>query len=462
LISLRFRPSLRAKGTVAGVVAAFSVSVAASCLTYFVGRSYLISQRESTAVTQAVSAARSAGSALSVGLTGIEAVVKATRTLPGSLALLSVDGESFVSGVGISQEDIPRGFIDSLASGQVIQQRIVLRDEPRIVVGVQYESDVDSWFVAFLPMTELRDTLGVLRNALSLGVVVASVAGGGLGRRLSRRVIEPLRAIGVAAADISAGDLTRRVIEPREPDLAVIAKAFNEMTAGLSDRLTRESQFGAMVSHELRTPLTVIRGAAEMIATSSTTFDEKSKVGLQLLHERIDDFERILNDLIEISRYGSHTVTPNIETRTVSQLIDAIFVRLEIDKGICIFSDPEMLASPELFEVLVDVKRLVQTFENLRRNADLYAGGLTAVRVEATPEKVLIHFDDSGSGVAVSDREAIFESFVRAQRHSAIPGTGLGLAISREHCRVSGGDLLVGDSPDGGARFTVIVPRVEQ
>ncbi|MFZ9697146.1 MAG: ATP-binding protein [Ilumatobacteraceae bacterium] len=456
------QPSLRAKGTVAGVLAAFTVSVAASCLTYFVGRSYLISQRESTAVTQAVAAARTAGTALSGGLTGIEAVVKATRTLPGSLALLTVDGESFASGVGISQEDIPPGFVDSLASGQVVQQRIVLRDEPRIVVGAQYESDVDAWFVALLPMTELRDTLGVLRNALSLGVVVASIAGGGLGRRLSRRVMEPLRAIGVAASDISAGDLTRRVTEPREPDLAVIARAFNEMTAGLSDRIIREIQFGAMVSHELRTPLTVIRGAAEMISTSTIEFDEKSKIGLHLLHERIDDFERILNDLIEISRYGSHTVTPNIETRAVSQLIEAIFARLNIDKEICIFADPGMVDSPEMFEVLVDVKRLIQTFENLRRNADLYAGGLTAVRVETTADKVLIHFDDAGSGVVVSEREAIFESFVRAQRHSAIPGTGLGLAISREHCRVSGGDLLVGDSPDGGARFTVIVPRVAQ
>ena len=453
--AVRWRPSLRTKGTLLGVFAACVVSVAASSLTYFVGRSYLITQRESTAVTQALVAARSAANGIQSGLSGVDAVVRATRTLPSSLALFTVEGESFASGIGIAPADLPRGFLDSLGIGRVSVQRINVRGEPRIIVGVLYESDTDASFVAVLPLTELRDTLGVLRNALSLGVLVAAIAGGFLGRRLSRRVMEPLHAIGVAANDISAGDLTRRVVEPPEPDLAAIAKAFNEMTSGLSERITRESQFSAMVSHELRTPLTVIRGAAEMIDDDAVALDERSKLGLSLLRDRVEGFERILNDLIEISRYDSNTVSPNLEVRSTSRLIVALLARFEMPSEVLQGGDDEVDTSNVGGDVVIDVKRFVQTFENLKRNADLYGGGLVAIRVEPDGERLSIHFDDAGPGVPIEYRDVIFDSFVRAQHHSATPGSGLGLAIAKLHCRAMGGDLSVSESPEGGARFTV-------
>lgn len=456
---VKWRPSLRTKGTLAGVLAALVVSVAASSLTYFVGRSYLITQRESTAVTQALAAARTAANGIQTGQSGVDAVVRATRTLPLSLALFTVEGESFASGVGISRADLPSGFLDSLTFDRVSIQRVNWRGEPRIIVGVLFQSDFDASFVVVLPMVELRDTLGVLRNALSLGVLVAAAGGGALGRRLSRRVMEPLHAIGVAATDITAGDLTRRVAEPREPDLAAIARAFNEMTSGLSDRITRESQFSAMVSHELRTPLTVIRGAAEMIDDDAVALDERSRVGLGLLRERINGFERILNDLIEISRYGSDTVTPNLEVRSAPRLIAALLARFEMNDDLLECVDTSDGAAGDGLDVVIDVKRFVQTFENLKRNADLYGGGLVAIRIEPQGDSLCIHFDDAGPGVPVEYRDVIFDSFVRAQHHSATPGSGLGLAIARQHCRAMGGELTVGDSPEGGARFTVRLAR---
>lgn len=455
---VEWRPSLRAKGTLAGIGAAFLVSVGASTLTYLVGRTYLTSQRESVAVTQAITAARSAATGLASGQSGVDAVARATRTLPASLALLTVDRELFASGVGISLSDVPVGFREALDRGIVVQQRLNFRGNPTVVVGVRYQSEVDATFIVFLPMTELRDTLGVLRNALSLGVAVAALGGGLLGRRLSRRVMEPLHAIGLAAVDVTAGDLSRRVVEPREPDLAAIARAFNEMTSGLSDRIRREIQFGAMVSHELRTPLTVIRGAAEMIDESAADLGDRSQLGLQLLHSRIDAFEKILNDLIEISRYGSDTVTPNIETRLATKLVSAALNKFDMDTDLLVF-EGGTADDDHNVNVQVDIKRFVQTFENLKRNADLYGGGLTAIRVSVAGESVLINFDDGGPGVKAIDRDSIFQPFVRSQQHSAVPGSGLGLAIAREHCRAIGGDLTVGESPEGGARFTVRLPR---
>ena len=77
----------------------------------------------------------------------------------------------------------------------------------------------------------------------------------------------------------------------------------------------------------------------------------------------------------------------------------------------------------------------------------------------------MIHVDDDGEGVAPSDRHAIFAPFTRGRAHragsdvpGAIPGVGLGLAIAKRSVELAGGTISVADSPEGGARFTILLP----
>ncbi|MFZ9795934.1 MAG: HAMP domain-containing sensor histidine kinase, partial [Ilumatobacteraceae bacterium] len=269
---------------------------------------------------------------------------------------------------------------------------------------------------------------------------------------LSRRVMEPLHDISSTAEQISGGDLTKRAKEPREPDLARIAQTFNEMTTSLRARIDREARFGAVVSHELRSPLTVIKGAAELIAAKRDELPTRAQLGSDLLGERVHQFERILNDLIEMSRYQSGGVQPVLEELSVKSLIETLCHRNGLDPRIIEVEDAL---------VVVDVRRFQQVFENLHRNAELYAGGLEAIRSEVQGEFIALHFDDAGSGIPKSDYEYIFEPFVRGNQHSAVPGSGLGLSITAEHVRIMGGAIIVGRSPEGGARFTTRLRRGE-
>ena len=295
-------------------------------------------------------------------------------------------------------------------------------------------------------MQELARTLLVLRVALALGVSLGVTGGAVVGWRLSRRVMEPLHSIGETAEAISKGDLDRRVEEPNEPDLRRIASAFNGMTKSMNARIQRESRFGATVSHELKSPLTVIKGAAELIAATREDLPQRAQLGSDLLATQISEFEKILSDLIEINRYQSGTVQPQLEVLSVVQLLDALATRYQLDH--------RQLEVADAY-VVVDARRLEQVFANLKRNADLYAGGVEAVRSEQAGDYFLLHFDDGGIGVPIAERERIFEPFTRGSHHSAVPGSGLGLVITREHARVMGGDVTVDTSPEGGARFTV-------
>lgn len=438
--------TLRAKTTAIGALVALVLAVVASVSTYLLARQYMLQQRNEVAVTQVLAASRLASSAAASGADGLTILSTGAQVLPGSRAVLYSNGEWLVSGIGLSQDDLPPSLLQRLAEGSPARQRSVLRDEPIAVVGFPLSQQPGTWFIGVLSMQELARTLGVLRGALVVGVLLAILGGAGVGWLLSRRVMEPLHVIGDTAHAISQGDLQRRITEPHEPDLARIALAFNEMTDSLQTRIDRETRFSATVSHELKSPLTVIKGAAELIAAKRNELPSRAQLGSDLLTSQIEEFEKILNDLIEMSRYQSGHVQPHLETLSAAQTVQTMADRHDIDLRLVEVVDAE---------IIVDVRRLEQIFVNLKRNANLYANGIEAIRGERNGIWYELHFDDAGIGVAPSERERIFEPFVRGKHHSAVPGSGLGLAITREHARSMGGDLHVSNSPEGGARFSL-------
>ncbi|MDB4995126.1 MAG: hypothetical protein JWM74_2558, partial [Myxococcaceae bacterium] len=91
------------------------------------------------------------------------------------------------------------------------------------------------------------------------------------------------------------------------------------------------------------------------------------------------------------------------------------------------------------------------------------AASTVRVRVERPAAgRVAIHVDDDGPGVAAAERDTIFTPFVRGHRSGApedpLAGLGLGLAIAKRSVEAWGGTISVGGSPEGGARFTIVVP----
>ena len=218
------------------------------------------------------------------------------------------------------------------------------------------------------------------------------------------------------------------------------------MTFSLQRRIDREARFGATVSHELRSPLTVIRTAADIIASMRSELPPRAQMSSDLLTQRVEAFEKILNDLIEISRYQSGSVEVNLEELSVRQLVETMASRKGIDLR---------LVEVEGATVVVDVRRFQQIFENINKNAELYAGGLDAIRGVRSESNYELHFDDSGIGLTIDERDKIFEPFLRGEHHAAVPGSGLGLTITLEHARSIGGELVASTSPTGGARFTL-------
>jgi K+-sensing histidine kinase KdpD len=120
-------------------------------------------------------------------------------------------------------------------------------------------------------------------------------------------------------------------------------------------------------------------------------------------------------------------------------------VRVELDRDEPIVCDPDAI---------------VRVLTNLLDNAKKYAPGETAIVISVSHDRDEVRFAvrDSGPGVRPEDREAVFERFRRLE-DGVKPGVGLGLYISRGIVEAHGGEVTVGESPEGGAEFAFTLPR---
>jgi signal transduction histidine kinase len=185
---------------------------------------------------------------------------------------------------------------------------------------------------------------------------------------------------------------------------------------------------------------------------------DRAGQALDLLAADLHRFQRLVEDLLEISRFDAGAVELSLEDVRVSELVrHAVSHRAGSEVPV------EVEGPARSAVVRADKRRLERVLVNLVDNAENHGRGVVGVGVGFDDGAVRIAVDDAGPGIAVLDRERVFERFARgsaAGRRSTGggQGVGLGLALVAEHVRVHGGSVWVEDRPGGGARFVVELP----
>ncbi len=296
--------------------------------------------------------------------------------------------------------------------------------------------------------------------ALILGGAAAAItlAGAILGRWVSGRALQPLGVVSAVAESIAGGHLDTRLDGRGGPDLAKLAASFNRMADNLQDRIQREARFASDVSHELRSPLTTLTTSVAVLESRREELSERSRRAVDLLASDVVRFQRLVTDLLEISRFDLGAATLSLDEVGVAELVDKAagsweHPRLTVSDGACDL------------RVTVDKRRMERVIGNLVENASVYGGGVSGLCVETADGIFRIVVDDDGPGVAPEERQRVFERFSRgatAGSRSGSEGAGLGLSLVSEHVRLHGGRVWVEESPGGGARFVVELPVCER
>jgi two-component system sensor histidine kinase MtrB len=444
---------LRARTTIALGLVSLLVSVVLSLMTYTLVRSYLLAERERVVERQTFTNARVVRDVLRSPDPKISDLLASLRSEVGSLALVRYQGAWYGTGVGPNQDELPADFRAQLDQGVTSSQRFSLGGQARMAVGVVIPS-VDAAFVEVFSFDQLEHTLSILRNSLLAGTAVVTSIGALLGFWSSRRVLRPVARVANAAELLASGGLGTRLAHEPDPDLARMVRSFNEMADAIQLRIEREARFASDVSHELRTPLAALAASVAVLNRRRDELTDRSRQAFDILGEQIERFNRMVIDLLEISRIEAGTADVHLDEVHPVELIRRIVAGTE-------YASVPVVARPAATEavVMLDKRRCERIVVNLLDNARLHGGGAVRVAIDADEETVWVCVDDAGPGVPEASRERIFERFARGPGSHQMPGTGLGLALVREHAALFGAFVTVEDAAEGGARFVLTVPR---
>jgi signal transduction histidine kinase len=342
-----------------------------------------------------------------------------------------------------------------VADGHAGHQRVQGPDgRTQLIVGIALPA-IDAAYFEVFPLNELQRTLSTLRYILLAATLVTVGAAAVFGRYAASRVVRPLEPVATAAQLIAGGEFGTRLPAGGDRDLGPLTDAFNTMAASLEERIARDARFASDVSHELRSPLAVLAASIEIIERRRAELSPTVEATVDVLAERVADFQTLVLALLELSRLDSHVTSIDPEPIDVRVFVRQLLASRAPQATLRVDEDVPA-------HVVADRQRLAQVLANIVDNAGRYAGGTTNCHVHVTAVDLVIDLDDSGPGVDVTERKAIFERFARGsagRRAGSSSGTGLGLPLAAEHVKLHGGHVHVTDAPGGGARFRVIVPR---
>lgn len=454
---------LRARVTTTFALGALALSGTLAGITYFVVRESVINQQLSSLRRQALANAVLLRGELRVPSANIAQLITTLDTGPNTGSLVFEGGQWYPSSPTLDPRNLPPSLVRLVFAGTPAQQATNPDGVAHLVVGVPIPgvptpSGRSAYFEVF-GLADLSRTLHVLLVSLALAALVTTLGGAILGRWAAGRALRPLHETAQAALAIAGGRLGTRLESADFADLAVLASAFNRMVDQLQERIEREARFTSDVNHELRSPLTTLAASLSVLEARRDELPPKARQALDLLGAEVRRFRRLVDDLLEISRFDASPGDLIRDEVAVGDLV-AHTVRAT---GFSVPIDcPPELASRH---VMVDKRRFERILANLFENADRYAGGATRLAVEDHDTSLRFVVEDAGPGIAPDERDRIFERFSRGstgRRRGLGDGTGLGLAIVAQHVRQHGGRVWVETREGGGSRLVVELPALTE
>ena len=217
-----------------------------------------------------------------------------------------------------------------------------------------------------------------------------------------------------------------------------------------------KSVFLANMSHEIRTPLNVIMWFSNLIVTAAT--EEEKRMYAEVLENNCSLLLQLINDILDLSKIESGTLTFAEEEMELNILLEelasAMRTRIVAEEVVlnCV-----TLSAPCF--VVAEKKRLSQVLINLLTNAIKFTTkGSIRLGYEIHGKMLYFYVADTGCGFPESQKQKVFERFVRLD--SAKPGTGLGLAICRTIVEKMGGCIGVESEEGKGSCFWFTIPYI--
>nr|WBO79988.1 HAMP domain-containing histidine kinase [Streptomyces sp. SBE_14.2] len=480
---LRFT-SLRLRLVVVFGLVALTAAVSASGIAYWLNREAVLTRAQDAVLRDFQQEMQNRAGVLPERPTQFELQRAADQMASGSqrfsvlLVAENPDGRT-VSGSsgglsGFTLGDVPKSLRDAVAEKQEVNssnkyayhlywQRTVEDDTPYLVAGTRVIGGGPTGYMLKSLEPEAKD-LNSLAWSLGIATGLALIGSALLAQAAATTVLKPVHRLGVAARRLGEGKLDTRLRVSGTDELADLSRTFNNAAEALEKRVAdmaardeASRRFVADMSHELRTPLTAITAVTEVLEeeleAETGSMDPMIEPAVRLVVSETRRLNDLVENLMEVTRFDAGTARLVLDDVDIADQITACIdarawldaVDLDAERGLHARLDP---------------RRLDVVLANLIGNALKHGGSPVRVSVREEGDEIVIAVRDHGPGIPEDVLPHVFDRFYKASAsRPRSEGSGLGLSIALENAHIHGGEITAANSPEGGAVFTLRLPR---
>ena len=236
----------------------------------------------------------------------------------------------------------------------------------------------------------------------------------------------------------------------------VTVSRLEELATSIAAHRAQEVESKRVLAHELRTPLASMRNLTQLLAGYELSDAERRRV-TSLLESEAGKLESMVQELLDLERLSLRDFPTNSAVTDLGDLVRTRIAFLSPSAG-----RPLTVSAPSPVLVRADAMLMERVIDNLVSNALKYTppSAPVSIAVRHTDGEAVLEVEDRGPGIAESDRERIFQRFVRGSSARRTEGLGLGLSLVAEVARWHGGRVSLEPVAEGGSRFRVVLPRV--
>lgn len=327
------------------------------------------------------------------------------------------------------------------------------------------------------PLKSGNDIVGVLRFVASLsaidqdilkteeifiliGLLVILVVGS-VSVFLANTIVVPLQEITSVAQKMAKGNFQIKSQKKRDDEIGKLSDTLNYLADEIVKKEELKNDFISSVSHELRTPLTSIKGWA--ITLQSENFQKKEMLndGLSIIAKESDRLTRMVEDLLDFSKFVSARIKLNPEEVNLTNLCEHL--RKQLTPRAMRENIEFSVAYPEnLPPIYADVNRLKQLFINILDNAFNFnhPGGYVRFKAEVQEHGFKFTITDNGCGIGADELPMVKEKFFKGK---SVPSkNGIGLSICEEIVNLMRGQLEITSELNQGTAVVIILPEGER
>lgn len=287
------------------------------------------------------------------------------------------------------------------------------------------------------------------------------------GKFLLSRFLKPVGAIEATAKKIMAGDYSARTNIKSDDEIGMVAEAFDKMAESIEQRSAVRTKSFTDISHELKTPLYVIFSSVQLIESyklsdlAPEVYSSKISAQIKLIRQNCYRFMRIINNLMDISRYDNGFLKGKFNSCDIVKLISSIALSVERyveEKGIQLI----FISETKSRDVLCDPEMIERIILNLISNSVKFTdkNGKITISIKDEKDKIIITIEDTGAGIPPDKLNYIFERFnhVEDKGNHNPDGSGIGLSLVNAFVKIHGGIISVTSEVSVGTVFHICLP----